>query len=200
MDLRTRFRAVRGYSGLSSKVGCRTNEVRSEGLAVRIISEQGRNFTAFFVIHNFELCGKKVRLWQNRGESYEHVLMKALGYAMFVEDYPALEIERRVGLRYKPDLISVGADGNFDLWGECGLNSIRKTAWLMKHSRARRVVLLKINYGAEQLAEQLRQTIPAKYRYAGRLSLINFVPDIRNLTASEQIAKVSPDWFSETIV
>ena len=200
MDLRTRFRAVRGYSGLSSKVGCRTNEVRSEGLAVRIISEQGRNFTAFFVIHNFELCGRKVRLWQNRGESYEHVLMKALGYAMFVGEYPELEIERRVGLRYKPDLISLGADGSFDLWGECGLNSIRKTAWLMKHSGARRVVLFKINYGAEQLAGQLRQTIPAKYRDAGRLSVINFVPDIRDLTASGQIAKVSPDWFSETIV
>lgn len=62
------------------------------------------------------------------------------------------------------------------------------------------MVLFKIDYGAEQLAEQLRRTIPEKYREAGRLSLINFVPEIRDLTASGQIAKVSADWFSETIV
>lgn len=152
------------------------------------------------MIHSFELAGRKMRLWQNNGESYEHVLMKALGYAMFVRRYPSLEIERRVGLRYKPDLIAVGADGIFDFWGECGINSIRKTAWLMKHSGAKRVVLFKINYGAEQLAEQLREAIPEKYRPDGRLSLINFVPEIRDLTATRQIAKVSADWFSQTVI
>jgi hypothetical protein len=152
------------------------------------------------VIHTFELCGKKTKLWQNRGESYEHVLMKALGFAMFAADYPHLEIERRVGLRYKPDLIAVRPDRIFDLWGECGLISIRKTVWLMRHSGARRVVLFKINYGAQQLAEQLRESIAPKYREAGRLALVNFVPDIKDLTASKQIAKVSPDWYSETII
>lgn len=152
------------------------------------------------VIHNFELRGRKVKLWQNTGESYEHILMKALGFAMFVGDYPHLEIERRVGMRYKPDLIAVGQDGQFDFWGECGINSIRKTGWLMKHSRAVRVVLFKINHGAEQLADQLRGTIPVKYREHGRLALINFVPGIADLTASKQIAKVSADWFSETII
>lgn len=152
------------------------------------------------MIHGFELGGRKMRLWQNRGESYEHVLMKALGFAMFVRKYPSLEIERRVGLRYKPDLIAIATDGIFDFWGECGINSIRKTAWLMKHSGAKRVVLFKINYGAEQLAEQLREVIPVKYRQDRRLTLINFVPEIKDLTASRQIAKVSADWFSETII
>ncbi len=152
------------------------------------------------MIHKFELCGKKTRLWQNKGESYEHVLMKALGFAMFAADYPHLEIERRVGLRYKPDLIAIGPDKTFDLWGECGLNSIRKTVWLMKHSGAKRVVLFKINYGAEQLAEQLRDSIAPKYREAGRLTLVNFVSEIKDLTASRQIAKVSADWYSETII
>lgn len=152
------------------------------------------------MIHIFELCGKKTRLWQNKGESYEHVLMKALGFAMFAADYPHLEIERRVGLRYKPDLIAIGSDRTFDFWGECGLNSIRKTVWLMKHSAAKRVVLFKINHGAQQLAEQLRESIAPKYREAGRLTLVNFVPEIEDLTASKQIAKVSPDWYSGTII
>ena len=152
------------------------------------------------MVHNFELAGRKIRLWQSRGESYEHVLMKALGYAMFVTSYPLLEIERRVGLRYKPDLIAIGTDGQFDLWGECGINSLRKTVWLMKHSGAKRVVLFKINYGAEQLAHQLRGAVAAKYRENGRLTLINFVENINDLTATKQIAKVSADWFSETII
>lgn len=73
------------------------------------------------MIHNFELCGKKARLWQNKGESYEHVLMKALGFAMLAPDYPHLEIERRVGLRYKPDLVAIGPDKTFDLWASVGL-------------------------------------------------------------------------------
>ncbi|MEO5857449.1 MAG: hypothetical protein ABIR33_00725 [Pyrinomonadaceae bacterium] len=152
------------------------------------------------MIHIFELSGKKIRLWQNKGESFEHVLMKALGYAMFSSEYPDLEIERRVGLRYKPDLIAVAPDGTFDFWGECGINSIRKTVWLMKHSGANRMVLFKINYGAEQLAELLRDAIGAKYRKAGRLRLVNFVPEIKDLTASKQIAKVSADWYSETVI
>jgi hypothetical protein len=49
------------------------------------------------MLHDFMLAEKRVRLWQRTGESYEHVLMKALGYAMFVKKYPQMEIETRVG-------------------------------------------------------------------------------------------------------
>ena len=102
--------------------------------------------------HLFTLAGRPVRLWQNRGESYDHVLLKALGYAMFVGEFPHLVIERRVGLRYKPDLVAVGPEGGFDFWGECGLNSVRKTAWVMKHANTRRMILFKMNVAADQLA------------------------------------------------
>ncbi|HKP73789.1 MAG TPA: hypothetical protein VJT82_12680, partial [Pyrinomonadaceae bacterium] len=61
--------------------------------------------------YDFELAGRRVRLWQRTGESYEHVLMKALGYAMYVREFPALEIEQRVGLRYKPDLVARRTSG-----------------------------------------------------------------------------------------
>jgi hypothetical protein len=69
-------------------------------------------------------------LWQRVGESYEHVLMKALGYAMFVSIYPNLEIETKIGLRYKPDLIARKGNSEYEFWGECGQNSIRKTHWI----------------------------------------------------------------------
>lgn len=153
------------------------------------------------MLHDFNLSGKRVRVWQRTGESYAHVLMKALGFAMFAEKYPNLEIEIKIGLRYKPDLIARGnSEGDFLLWGEAGANSIRKTHWILKHTRTEKLVLFKIGQSSEPLIKQLREEIPAKYRAAGRLTLINFVSDIANLTASRQIEKVSKDWFSETII
>lgn len=148
------------------------------------------------MLHDFYLAGKRVRLWQRQGESYEHVLMKALGFAMFAEKYPNLEIEVKVGLRYKPDLIARSIDDTFSFWGEAGSNSIRKTHWILKHTRTEKLVLFKIGKNSEPLIKHLREEIPARYRAGGRLALINFVSDIANLTASRQIEKVSKDWFT----
>ena len=150
------------------------------------------------MLHDFELAGQRVRLWQRTGESYGHVLMKALGFAMFVGEFPDLEIEKKVGLRYKPDLVAQNASGEFVFWGECGSNSIRKTAWLLKHARVERLVLFKIGQNVGQLTEQLRAEIPARYRPSGRLSLINFVHEIAEITADRKIERISPAWYTET--
>jgi hypothetical protein len=150
------------------------------------------------MLHDFQLAGKRMRLWQRQGESYEHILMKALGFAMFSGKYPTLEIEVKVGLRYKPDLIAQNAAGDFLLWGECGANSLRKTTWLLKHTRTEKLALFKIGQNLEQLTKQLREEIPAKYRPQNRLVLINFVEDIIGLTVSKQIEKVPKEWFSVT--
>lgn len=148
--------------------------------------------------YDFQLANRRVRLWRRLGESYEHVLMKALGYAMFIDEFPDLEIETKVGLRYKPDLVARDAEGDFIFWGEAGENAIRKTLWLLKHAKVERLVLFKIAVSQTQFVKQLREEIPAKYRPPGKLILINFVSDIVNLTASRQIEKVSRDWFTST--
>ncbi len=135
--------------------------------------------------------------WQRVGESYEHILMKALGYAIFVGEYPTLEVEVKVGLRYKPDLVARSENGDFLFWGEAGANSLRKTAWLLKHTRTEKLALFKIGQNRSQLVEQLRAEIPVKYRPPGRLVLINFVGNIKDLTGGKQIEKVSQDWFRE---
>lgn len=151
------------------------------------------------MLHDFQLSGERVRLWQRPGESYEHILMKALGYAMFAGKYPNLEIEKTVGLRYKPDLIAQNGERDFTFWGECGQNAIRKTHWILKHTYTKKLVLFKIAPASvEQLIKQMREEIPEKYRAENRLILINFVSEIVKLTESKQIAKVSQDWFSET--
>ena len=149
------------------------------------------------MLYDFRLAEKRVRLWRKPGESYEHILMKALAFAMFAGQFPNLEIEIKIGLRYKPDLIAVKPNGDYAFWGECGQNSIRKTLWILKHTRTEKLVLFKIGQNTLPLVNQLREEIPAKYRTGGKLLLINFVSEIVSLTASRQIAKVSPDWLTE---
>ena len=152
------------------------------------------------LLYDFELAGQRVRLWKRLGESYEHVLMKALGYAMFVEEFPMLEIEQSVGLRYKPDLVARDQLNRFIFWGECGANSLRKTHWLLKHAGVERLVLFKIERHVAQLAEQLRSSIDERYRAQGRVRIINFVEDIVARTNERRIARVPQRWYTTASV
>lgn len=157
------------------------------------------------MLHNFELAGRRMRLWQRMGESYEHVLMKALGYAMFVEEFPALEIERRVGLRYKPDLVARGRGDNqskypFAFWGECGQTAVRKTNWLLKHAGVARLVLFKIITHSAAFVAELRAAVDARYRGFGRLIVINFTGDIAERTRERRITSIAESWYTRTIV
>ncbi len=152
------------------------------------------------MLHDFELAGKKVRLWQRNGESFEHILLKALGYAMFVWEFPSIEIEKKVGLRYKPDLVAQSVNGNFEFWGECGANSLRKTAWLLKHAGVEKLVLFKLSINLNQFVAQLREEIEPRYRAGGKLVLINFVPQIVELTKTKRIGTVLPEWFAQIVI
>ncbi len=156
------------------------------------------------MLHDFELAGRRVRAWQRPGESYEHVLMKALGYAMYVAEFPALEIEVEVGRRYKPDLVARGdmasGGGRFQFWGECGTVTVRKIAWLLKHGDVERLVVFKINYGVAAFVSELRAAIEERYRAPGRLLLVNFVADIATRTVRQRIARVPQSWYTTTVV
>ena len=156
------------------------------------------------MLHDFELAGRRVRLWQRRGESYGHVLMKALGYAMFAPEYPGLEIELPVGLRYKPDLVAPGggaggprAGARFLFWGECGMVSMRKVAWLLKHGDAERLVLFKIGSGVTAYTRELRDSVEPRYRERGRLTLVNFAADVVELAAERRVESVPGGWYEK---
>lgn len=148
------------------------------------------------MLYEFRIGEKKLRLWQRIGESYEHVLMKALGYAMFTREYKNIQIEPKLSFRYTPDLLATDENGGIEFWGECGQSSIRKIYWISKHTWTKRIVLFKIGFQIESLIKQLRKQIPEKYRPEGRLLIVNFVSDIVNLSADKNFDKVSEDWFS----
>ncbi|HEX8071662.1 MAG TPA: hypothetical protein VF546_17050 [Pyrinomonadaceae bacterium] len=155
------------------------------------------------MLHDFTLAGRRVRLWQRPGETYTHVLLKALGYAMYVGEYPRLEIEPKVGLRYVPDLLARADEQSgaaFAFWGECGLVSMRKVAWLLKHAGLERLVLFKLIGNAHALAAELRAAVPVRYRRAGRLMLVNFVPDVAARAAGRRIAQVPQSWYTLSVI
>ena len=160
------------------------------------------------MLHDFELAGRRVRLWQRGGETYGHVLMKALGFAMYVAEYPALEIELPVGLRYKPDLVALNDGGagapragaRFLFWGECGMVSMRKVAWLLKHGDAERLVLFKTGCGVSAYTRELRDSVERRYREGGRLTLVNFVPDVAERAAERRVSEVPESWYQTTEV
>jgi hypothetical protein len=134
--------------------------------------------------------------------------MKALGYAMFAPLYPELEIELPVGLRYKPDLVALNDGGagrpragaRFLFWGECGMVSMRKVAWLLKHGDTERLVLFKIGCGVSAYTRELRDSVEPRYREGGRLVLVNFVPDVAERAAERRIAEVPESWYQLTEV
>jgi hypothetical protein len=154
-------------------------------------------------LHSFELAGRRVRLWQRPGESYGHVLLKALGYAMFVGEHPNLEIELRVGLRYKPDLVAfadgAGVGARFAFWGECGMVTMRKVAWLLKHGSLARLVLFKIGGPVPAIVRELRDATEPRQREGGRLLLVNFVADIAE-RAGRDLPEVPESWYTKVSV
>ncbi|RMG02140.1 MAG: hypothetical protein D6735_10725 [Acidobacteria bacterium] len=148
------------------------------------------------MLHEFQIKNTRLRLWQKTGESYDHILMKALGYAMFVDEYPNLQVEAKLRLRYAPDLLALDEDMEILFWGECGQNSIRKTHWILKHTRVQKFVLFKIGFRVESFLKQIRDEITEKYRPHGRFLIINFVDDIVELTSEKRIDDIPKSWFS----
>lgn len=148
----------------------------------------------FAKTYHFRIAGQRVTLYKKNGESYEHVLMKALGYAMFRPQFPNLEIERRIGLRYKPDLIALNEAGKPEFWGECGQVGLRKVAWIAKHSGARQLALFKFNIVADHFVAQLRAEVETRYRPPQRILLFNF-DSIVMQEAGEEFAEVLESWY-----
>lgn len=155
------------------------------------------SFTKVSDTYHLRIAGERLTLYKRAGESYEHVLMKALGYAMFRPSYPGLAIERRIGLRYKPDLIALSETQQINFWGECGSVSFRKIAWLAKHSQAQCIVIFKFAQtllAVSQWIQALHATVESRYRPANRLSLINFDSSVMN-EIEKEINEIPSNWY-----
>lgn len=152
------------------------------------------------MLHRFSLPGREVRAWQDKGESYEHVLLKIVAYFMFFEEFPDLEIEKNVGLRYKPDLVSISGAGSFGFWGECGRSSTRKLNWVLKHTSTEKLVLFKTGFQQRQYLDKFRASVPESYRRNGRVSLYAFTGDLVRNVRGKKISSLPKEWFRKTYI
>ncbi|MEM1116100.1 MAG: hypothetical protein AAF845_17500 [Bacteroidota bacterium] len=83
---------------------------------------------------------RKLVLVKKRGESIEHVLMKAVLWALYLPDYPGVQVEVPIGDTYKPDLVALApprgglayGDPEPVFWAEAGKVSRQKWASLLK--------------------------------------------------------------------
>lgn len=119
---------------------------------------------------------RKVVLAKSAGESERHILLKALLYALFIEQYPDLQIERNLGLRYKPDLVALGSTHSPRFWAESGVTSRQKVGWLVRHLRDGHLVFAHQAGASDTFAEMIASAIRREPRN-GLIEVFSFGDD-----------------------
>lgn len=79
--------------------------------------------------------GQTLILKKRKLERSGHVIMKGLLWALYLPQYPALQVEVPVGLRYKPDLVARHDNGDFLFWAEAGRVGVAKVKHLLTRYR-----------------------------------------------------------------
>lgn len=120
--------------------------------------------------------GKQVVFVKRQNESREHVIMKALLWALYLPDYPHLLVETPIGDRFKPDLVQLAPDGTPQFWGESGQVSVRKLESLLRRFPTTHFALARWTTNLTPHAEIVAEAVAARSRHAP-LDLIAFPPD-----------------------
>lgn len=109
-------------------------------------------------------------------ESDIHVLTKAFLWALYLQDYPNLSVEIRIGDRYKPDLVQTSESGLPVFWGEAGRVSQRKAHYLVNRFRSTHLVFAKLNMSLEPIYRMIKKGTDSIAR-AAPVDLISFPAD-----------------------
>lgn len=97
---------------------------------------------------------------KRENESMQHVLMKALLWAMHADEYPAVQIEAAIGDRYTPDCISLdAASGEPLFWGECGRVEHGKVASIVGRFQRMHLVIAKWDINPVGYAAQISRLV-----------------------------------------
>ncbi len=88
-------------------------------------------------------AGHTLVLAKRAGESTAHVLLKAIGYARYLPQYPGLRVEVSIGERYKPDLVLLDDRGEPRIWIECGHADVDKIRKLVRRYPRTHIVWLR---------------------------------------------------------
>ncbi len=112
-------------------------------------------------------------------ESNEHVFLKAFLWALYVDEYPDLLIERSIGDRYKPDVFAADAAGQPAFWGEAGQTRAAKVESILKRFAGLHFVIAKWNHQMPLLIQQYERAVAKSrgLRRGARVEILNFPDD-----------------------
>jgi hypothetical protein len=130
------------------------------------------------------VAGRRIVFVKRAGESERHVLLKALVFARYVPDYPDIAVEVGFGHRYKPDLVSLDADGRPAFWAECGETARAKIGSLVSGFRDTHLVFAKQTTYLAPYAAMVEEAWPRNGRSAP-VELLNFPPGAAELIGQD---------------
>ena len=110
--------------------------------------------------------GKQVVFVKNAYERPEHVIMKALLWALYLPYYPEIGVEIAIGDRYKPDVVQLDERGYPLFWGEAGEVGEDKIRSLVKRFRGTHFVVARWHTRLDSLAEIVREALHGVRRSA----------------------------------
>jgi hypothetical protein len=122
--------------------------------------------------------GQSLVLIKRPMERAEHVIQKALLWAIALPQYPAVRVEVPLPQpsRYKPDPLAVDSRAEPIFWGECGEVATEKLRFLLSRFRHTHFVFSKWNTRLGPFAAFIEAAL-ADSRRAAPVELIGFPPD-----------------------
>lgn len=120
--------------------------------------------------------GRQVVFVKRPVESTEHVVMKALIWALYLPQYPDLTVEISIGDKYKPDVVGLDARREPVFWGEAGDVSTAKIRSLARRYKRTHFALAKWRTRLEPLAAIVADALDGLNRSAP-VDLISFPED-----------------------
>ncbi|HID85990.1 MAG TPA: hypothetical protein EYP55_01255 [Anaerolineae bacterium] len=126
--------------------------------------------------YRFKVHGRSVLLVKRAWESEEHVLLKILGFALYLPRYPRLIIEPRMDDRYRPDLVQLDERGRPLFWGECGTVGMAKLRRLARRHRQTHLAFFQWEPELEHYVALIEKAV-AGLRRAGPVELVGFPLD-----------------------
>ncbi len=131
-------------------------------------------------------------LRKGRDESEQHVLLKALVFALYADRYPGLAVEVSVGHRYKPDLVALDDEGRPLLWAECGQTGRDKIAHLLRRLPDTHLVFAKQATRLDPLEQIIHQGWPNRGR-TGPVELLSFPADAAHHLEAAALTPCQPE-------
>ena len=120
--------------------------------------------------------GRQVVFVKKPVESTEHVLMKAMLWALYLPLFPDIRVEVPIADRYKPDLVQLNEVGRPLFWAEAGRVSRSKIDSLARRYPDTHFAIAKWNSDLSPLADAVTKALKQRRRRAP-IDLLAFPED-----------------------